>query len=225
MLEFAIPYTLIATSERWIPSSLAGILICAVPLIMIALARPFGVRERVGARRLAGLLLGIFGVSTLLGFGVITGTHGWTGIACMCVVTVCYAAGPLVVQRYLRTVDSIGALAASLIVASLALVVPAALTLPHRLPGALALASVAILGLLCTAVSMLAMFYLIKRAGAPRTAVVAYINPLVATAVGVRVLHERLGWSGPLGLAIILLSVWLASAQSDSEALPVSEAA
>lgn len=223
LLEFAVPYSLIAMSERWIPSSVAGILISTVPLIMLAMARLFGVRERLGAQRLAGLVLGVLGVSALVGFGTIAGPHGWTGIACMFVVTLCYASGPLVVQRHLHAVDSIGALTASLIVASLALAVPAALTLPHRLPGALALASVAVLGLLCTAVSMLGMFYLIKQTGAARTALITYINPVIATALGVLVLHEQLGWSAPIGLAVILVSVRLASAGASAESLPAVE--
>ncbi len=223
LLEFAVPYSLIAMSERWIPSSVAGILISTVPLIMLAMARLFGVRERLGAQRLAGLVLGVLGVSALVGFGTIAGPHGWTGIACMFVVTLCYASGPLVVQRHLHAVDSIGALTASLIVASLALAVPAALTLPHRLPGAPALASVAVLGLLCTAVSMLGMFYLIKQTGAARTALITYINPVIATALGVLVLHEQLGWSAPIGLAVILVSVRLASAGASAESLPAVE--
>ncbi len=103
--------------------------------------------------------------------------------------------------------------------ASVALALPAALTPPRHMPGALALGSVAVLALLCTALSMLAMFYLIRPAGAARTAIVTYINPVIATALGVLVLDERLGWSGPLGPAIILVSVRLATAVSDEASL------
>lgn len=223
LLEFAIPYSLIATSERWIPSSLAGILVSAVPLTMVPVSRLLGMHEPMGARRVAGLLLGILGVTALVGFGTVSGAHAWIGIGCMLLVTVCYATGPLVVQRHLHAEDSLGALAASLLVASLALAVPAALTAPRHLPGLAALGSVAVLGLVCTALSMLGMFYLIKRAGAARTAVVTYINPVVAAALGVIVLHEHLGWSGPIGLALILLSVRMATAGAAAGELPAIE--
>ena len=223
VLEFVLPYSLIAASERWIPSSLAGILVSAVPLTMVPVSRLLGMHEPMGARRLAGLLLGILGVTALVGFGSVTGAHGWTGIGCMLLVTVCYATGPLVVQRHLHAVDSMGTLAASLFVASVVLAVPAALSAPHHPPGAAALGSVAVLGLVCTALSMLGMFYLIKRAGAARTAVVTYINPVVAAALGVWVLHEHLGWSGPIGLLIILLSVRMATAGAPAAELAAIE--
>ena len=223
LLEFAVPYSLIALSEQWIPSSLAGILIAAVPLMMVPAVRLFGVHEHFDRRRITGLLLGILGVIALLGFGAVVGVRGWAGVACMLVVTLCYASGPLIVQRHLHEVDSLGALAASLIVASAALAIPAALTLPRHVPDALTLGSVTILGLLCTAVSMLGMFYLIKRAGAARTAVITYMNPIVATALGMLVLHERLGWSGPAGLVLILASVRLATAEAPAAALPAVE--
>ena len=214
LLEFVLPYWLIAASERWIPSSVAGILISGVPLATVPAARWFGLHEPLGTRRLSGLLGGLLGVAVLLGFGSVTGTRGWIGVACMVFATLCYATGPMIVQRHLQHVDSLGALAASLVVASAALTVPAALSLPERMPSALALGSVAVLGAVCTAAPMLGMFYLIKQAGAARTAVVTYINPIIAAGLGVIVLHERIGWSGPLGLVLILLSVGLATHRS-----------
>ena len=223
LLEFVLPYWLIAASERWIPSSVAGILISGVPLATVPAARWFGLHEPLGARRLSGLLGGLLGVAVLLGFGSVTGARGWIGVAGMAIATLCYATGPMIVQRHLQHVDSLGALAASLVVASAALTVPAALSLPERMPSALALGSVAVLGAVCTAAPMLGMFYLIKQAGAARTAVVTYINPIIAAGLGVIVLHERIGWSGPLGLVLILLSVGLATHRGSPAPAPAAE--
>lgn len=223
VLEFVLPYSLIAASERWIPSSVAGILISGVPLATVPAARLFGLHEPLGTRRWSGLVGGVLGVTVLVGFGSVTGLRGWVGVAGMVLVTLCYATGPMVVQRHLHEVDSLGALAASLIVASGVLAIPAALTLPARMPSTLALGSVAFLGAICTALSMLGMFYLIKRAGAARTAVVTYINPVIAAALGVVVLHERIGWAGPLGLLLILLSVWMATHRGPPARAPANE--
>lgn len=223
LLEFAIPYSLLALCERWIPSSVAGILIAAVPLTMVPISHLFGVHEPLGSRRLGGLLLGLAGVATLVGFGAVSGWSGWAGVGCMLIVTICYATGPLVVQRYLHEVDSVGSLAGSLLFASALLLIPAALTLPGHLPSRLALGSIAVLGVLCTGLSMIAMFYLIKRAGAARTSVVTYINPAVAALLGVFVLHEHLGISGVSGLALILLSCWLATHGAHAPRTPAIE--
>jgi drug/metabolite transporter (DMT)-like permease len=58
---------------------------------------------------------------------------------------------------------------------------------------------------------MLLMFDLVRRAGASRAAVITYINPVVATLLGVWVLHERLGIGGGIAFATILLGSWLAT--------------
>jgi len=73
------------------------------------------------------------------------------------------------------------------------------------------LISVAVLGVVCTALAMLLMFYLITHAGAARASVITYINPAVASLLGVAILHEHLGVGGLTGLALILSGSWLAT--------------
>ena len=53
--ELVIPFFLIAFGEQWLTSSLSGILIATVPLTVVVIAPLFGVHERLGAKRIAGL--------------------------------------------------------------------------------------------------------------------------------------------------------------------------
>jgi drug/metabolite transporter (DMT)-like permease len=214
MVEFAIPFSAISLGERWISSSVTAILIATVPLIIALIARFFGLHERLGPVRLTGLIVGFGGVVALVGFGSLSGPLAWAGVACVLVGPVGYAIGPLIIERHLHTVDSIGPVAGSLSIASLLLLVPAMLTLPQHMPSTVALASVIILGLVCTALSMLLMFYLVKTAGASRASIITYINPGVATLLGVAVLDEHLGAWGLVGFAFILLGSWLATRRS-----------
>lgn len=211
LLEFAIPSTAISLGERWISSSVTGILIAAVPLTIALIAPMFGLQERLGWWRLLGLGLGLLGVAALLGFGTISGPLGWAGVACMLLSTLGYAIGPLIIQRHLGGLDSIGPIAASLVVASGVLLIPAISSFPTQIPSPAALWSVAILGVVCTAVAMSLMFYLVAHAGAARASVITYINPAVATVLGVVVLHEQLGRGGIAAFALILLGSWLAT--------------
>jgi drug/metabolite transporter (DMT)-like permease len=224
VVEFAIPFSLISLGERWISSSVTGILIAMVPLSVALIQRFFGIREALGAWRIAGLGIGFIGVAALLGTGPISGMLGWAGVGCMLVSTLCYAVGPLIIQRHLRDLDSIGPLAASLAVASIILLIPAALEFPSSLPSANALASIAVLGIVCTAIAMLLMFYLVHHAGASRAAVITYINPVVATLLGVLVLDEHLGIGGFVAFALILLGSWLATRGTPSRNKMPSEA-
>lgn len=218
LVEFTIPFCLISLGERWIPSSVTAILIATVPLIIAFISRFFGLHERLGAVRLTGLLVGLVGVVALVGLGTLSGTPAWIGVGCVVISTICYAIGALTIQRYLHAVDSIGPIAGSLAISSLLLFVPAMLSLPHRMPSALALSSVAILGLVCTALSMLMMFYLVKNAGASRASIITYINPAVATLLGMALLDERLGVWGLTGFGLILLGSWLATRGSAATA-------
>jgi drug/metabolite transporter (DMT)-like permease len=211
LIEFAIPFSLISLGERWIDSSVTGILIAMVPLSIALIQRFFGIRESLGAGRLTGLAIGFIGVAALLGTGSISGLLGWAGVGCMLISTLCYAVGPLIIQRHLNGLDSIGPLAASLLVATAVLFIPAVVEFPSSLPSTAALASIAVLGVVCTAVAMLLMFYLVHRAGASRAAVITYINPVVATLLGVLVLGEHLALGGYIAFALILLGSWLAT--------------
>jgi drug/metabolite transporter (DMT)-like permease len=212
--ELVIPFSLIAVGEQWISSSLAGILIATVPLTVVVIAPLFGVKERLGAVRIAGLAIGFCGVIAIVGLDTGHGPMLWAGVVCMMISVAGYAIGPLVVQRWLSDVDELGAVAASLVVASVLLLPMAALTAPDHVPSALSLTSVAALGVLCTALALYLYFYLINTAGAARASVVAYINPAVAAVIGVLVLHEPFGIGAGIGLALILLGSYLATSRS-----------
>jgi drug/metabolite transporter (DMT)-like permease len=213
-VEFVVPFSAISIGERWISSSVTGILIAGVPIIIAFIARFFGVHEKLGPRRVVGLVLGLCGVAALLGFGTIRGPLGWAGVGCMIVAAVGYAVGPLIIQKHLHGLESIGPIAASLAVASFILVLPAAATLPGRWPSVVTWSSIAVLGVLCTAVAMLLMFFLVRDAGAARAAIITYINPLIATLLGVGLLHERLDPGGVIAFAVILSGSWLATREA-----------
>jgi drug/metabolite transporter (DMT)-like permease len=212
--ELVVPFSLIAMGEQWISSSLTGILIATVPLSVVVIAPLFGVKERLGALRVAGLAIGFCGVIAIVGLDTGHGPMLWAGVVCIMISVAGYAIGPLVVERYLADVDELGAVAASLVVASILLLPLAALSAPNHLPSALSLTAVVALGILCTALALYLYFYLINEAGAARASVVAYINPAVAAVIGVLVLHEPFGFGAGMGLAMILLGSWLATGRN-----------
>jgi drug/metabolite transporter (DMT)-like permease len=212
LAELVVPFPLISFGERWISSSLTAILIATLPLMVILLAPLFGLRERLTARRTAGLACGFIGVVVLLGIDAVQGLQGWLGVGCVVVATCGYAAGSLIVQRHLHGVDEFGAVALSLAVTAAILLPPCLLTLPAHLPSTLALASIVVLGVVCTALALWLYFYLVSRAGAARATVFTYVNPAVATALGVAVLDEPFRASLIVGMGLILLGSWMATA-------------
>jgi len=211
--ELVGPFLLIAVGETWISSSLAGILVATLPLTLILLSPLFGVREPLGMRRLTGLVVGFLGVVVLLGVGSVHGLQAWLGVGCLMLATLGYATASLIVQKHLSNTDEMGAVAVCLGIASVVLLPVALWSAPTHMPGWLSLASVGVLGIVCTAVALWLYFYLIQRAGAARASVITYINPAVAALLGVGILHEPFGWTGAAGLTLILLGSWMSTSR------------
>src|SRR5258705_1750974 len=67
LFEIAAPFPLIAAGERHVASSLAAIIIAAVPLFVALLALRFDPAERATGSRLVGLITGLAGVVALVG--------------------------------------------------------------------------------------------------------------------------------------------------------------
>jgi len=221
--ELVIPFALISVGEQWVSSSLAGILIATVPMMVILLSPLFGVRERLSMRRLCGLVIGLVGVVTLLGLDAVDGVLGWVGVACIALATLGYAIATLIVQRHLAGADELGAVATSLGIATIVLLPTTLWSLPARVPSLLVLTSLVVLGVVCSALALWLFVYLIAQIGAARAAVITYVNPAVAALLGVMVLHESFGPGAVLGLALILLGAWLATHSVKPKILPVKE--
>ena len=221
VIEIAVPWLLLNRAETRLTSSLTGLLIAAVPLVATVVVRFTGDRERLDRRRLGGLLLGLAGVSALVGLDL--GSASPLPLAEVGVVAVCYAVGPIVLARYLSAAPPLGVVAWSLLIAAVIYAVPAAFQAPHSLPRASVLASVAGLAVVCTATAFLVFLALIAEAGPVRATVITYVNPAVAAVLGVAVLGERLTAGMLVGFVLVLAGSFLATGRSQGPAEGVSE--
>lgn len=210
-VEMAIPWPLLGYGEVHLSSSFAAILIAAVPLFVALLALKFDHAERPTPTRLVGMLIGLAGVAALVGIDVGGHTDELLGSLAVLVVAFCYAIGPMIVKRRLSDVDPLGPVAASLALATL-LVTPFALAdVPDAVPSSQALASIAVLGLVCSAGAFLLFFRLIAEIGPGRAMIITYVNPVVALALGVAILDESVTTGVVVGLLLILAGSWLST--------------
>jgi drug/metabolite transporter (DMT)-like permease len=210
--EVAVPFVLIAAGERYIASSLAAILVATMPLMVALLSMRLAAADRPSGPRLAGLAIGFGGVVALLGVDVAGRPDEMVGAGMVLLATLGYAIAPIIVSRRLADLDPLGPVAASLVAATIALLPAALATLPLRMPGPAALASIVVLGVICTAVGLVVFFRLITEAGPGRASVITYVNPVVAVVIGAVALAERLGAMSIAGLLLILGGSWLSTA-------------
>ncbi len=209
LIEVAVPWVLLAHGEVRLTSSLTGLLIAATPFVTVVLGLITRSHERFDARRVVGLAVGLIGVAALVGLNVAADdlvAAGEVGL-----VAVCYAIGPTIVARRLSNVPGIGVVAVSLVLPAIAYA-PLALThLPSAIPPPQVLLSVAILGVVCTALAFLLCVALISEVGPVRASVITYVNPAVALALGVAILGEPLTIGAGIGFALIVVGSFLAT--------------
>jgi drug/metabolite transporter (DMT)-like permease len=208
-IEIGVPWLAISTAEQQITSSLAGLLVSAVPLIGVLIAPMFGNREKIGPLNLGGLLLGLVGVAAIVGFDL--RATGWVPLAEMAVVVVGYAVGPAILSRHLTGLPSVSVTAASLVICAIVYAPVAAFQWPHNIPSSAVLGSVAVLALVCTALAFLLFFALIAEIGPVRATVITYINPAVAALAGILVLHENFTYGMGVGFVLVLAGSTLAT--------------
>jgi drug/metabolite transporter (DMT)-like permease len=202
---------MIATAERHIASSTTAIAIATVPLLVALLTLRFQPSERVGGRRLAGLLVGLVGVAALVGIDVSGNGSELLGVGAALIAALGYAAGPIILKRHLSDLDPIASMGVCLAIAGAILTPLTALDLPGRAPSAGAVGAILVLGLICTALAMVLMAILVDEAGPSRASVITYINPVIAVALGIAFLGERPGAGAIAGLTLILAGSWLST--------------
>jgi drug/metabolite transporter (DMT)-like permease len=210
-VEIAIPFPLIGFGEQRISSSLAAILIAALPLVVAFFALRFDHAERPTPTRLAGMLVGLGGVVALVGIDLGGRGAELLGAAAVLTATLGYAAGPLIVKRHLADADPLGPVTAAMAIASIMLLPFGIGDFPTEMPAADTLAAIVVLGLICSALAFLVFFRLIAEVGPSRATVITYVNPIVALALGVAVLGESVTAGAIAGLLLILAGSWLAT--------------
>lgn len=201
LVEIVAPWLLLSEAETRLSSSLSGLLIASVPILVAVFSRLTGGQDRLTVVRWAGLLIGLAGVSLLVARGGARGDAGSVGEVLL--VAVCYATGPLIIARKLSDLPPLGMTAACLAFAAVVYSPLAALTWPAAAPSGRVLAALASLAVLCTAVAFLGFFALIAEVGPARASVITYVNPAVAVALGVGILGERL--TVPMAVAFVLI--------------------
>ncbi|MFD7445867.1 EamA family transporter [Streptomyces sp. NPDC059909] len=215
----ALPFSLFAYAELTIPSTLAGICNATSPLWGMALSLVALSEDRPTRRRVAGLGIGFIGVLTVL--GVWQGFSGLdvTGTAMALLASLSYPVGWIYVRRTLAdsTHSNLSLTGAQLLLATLqlALVTPLFTTLPTSFPVVPLLAVIA-LGALGTGFAMLLQYGLVAEVGPTTATMVTYFIPVIATAAGVTLLDERLGWNTPVGAVIVLAGAALTQSRRRS---------
>jgi drug/metabolite transporter (DMT)-like permease len=204
IVNCAIPFSLYAFASMHAPASLLSITNATSPMFGLVFGALFAA-ERVTARKLAGLALGMAGVGLIAQPGEFHAGPMFPWAMAAALGACCaYALTGVLIKRWASGAPPRGIAVGSQLGAALVLI-PLLPAFPA--PGAftpLIAASVLALGLLASAVALLLYFRLIADVGATRALTVTYLIPLFGILFGSLFLGEALPASTIAGGALIL---------------------
>jgi drug/metabolite transporter (DMT)-like permease len=121
-----------------------------------------------------------------------------------------YATAPIIMARYLADLPRFAVVCAALLLSAVAWA-PYGLTHWPRHVAATGVASIIVLGLVCTALAFVVFFALIAEIGPARATVITYVNPAIAVVLGLLLLGEQFTAGMGIGFPLILIGSVLAA--------------
>ncbi|MCW2948068.1 MAG: putative integral rane protein [Actinoallomurus sp.] len=206
LLQVTIPLVLFTIGQRYISAGLAGILMATQPVwaaIMTAI-----VDRTFPPRQFAGVLTGLCGVALLFLSDVhIGGTSGLAG-ALLLAGAASFAAGAIWTERVIPEVPPLATATAAMTISAIALTPFAVMTTWHT-PHLSTVVWLVILGVAATGGGLVLFYALVRRIGAVRANLAAYLAPGFAVAYGAVFLAERVSLKALAGLALILAGSYI----------------
>jgi drug/metabolite transporter (DMT)-like permease len=211
LLGNLLPFWLIAWSQKYTTSALAAVLNAAIPLFTLLIAATAFRMERITPNRVAGIALGMVGVAFLTGRSVLDfGSSGGLGALALLGASLCYGFAFAYARRFVRG-NPLANVTAQLGMGAI-VIVPVALLTGWVETDKLAATDIAgwiILSAVGTGLAYVIYYGLIAELGATAASFVTYIIPVVGVILGWVFLDERLAWTGFLGMALIVVGVWV----------------
>jgi drug/metabolite transporter (DMT)-like permease len=209
----AIPFAFLSWGQQYIDSAVAAILVGAMPLFTMLLAHIFTVDDTLSPNKVAGMVAGFWGLVLLFAPAFLDGIHAtlWGGTAAIG-AALSYSVAFVYARKRLRGLPPLVGPTAQLVMAAvyllpLSLIIERPYLLP--LPAWSTLNSLLLLTVWSTVLAFIAYYRAMEHISATTLSVVTYLNPIIATILGVVILHEQLGWNSYLGYALIIVGAMI----------------
>ena len=220
----SLPFSLFALGEERISSALAGIGNSITPIATVLLSLVLLPADKIGARKLIGVLIGFVGVLVIMQPWQAQGRPDLLGFAMTLVAGMSYGVGWTYTKRFLGKADFGGLTlpTAQMLVSAGQMLIAVPIWwltqrshLSLRAPWSLhantsggsvlwPVLAVLVLGIVGTGIAMSFQYDVVRAAGPTVGTSVTYLIPVVSVALGVLVLGERLQWPQFAGAAVVL---------------------
>ena len=204
-LNNVLPFSLIVIGQTYIPSGLASIVNATTPLFTVLVMAAAG-DEKLIARRVAGVVIGLAGVVILRGQGLGFGSGQGFGILLCLAAAFSYGLSALYARRKLSESPPLATATFQMLASSLMMTLIATVfERPWQLPMPGAATWLAMLGLaaLSTALAYIVFFQVLRRSGSTNVMLVTLLIPVTAILLGYLVLGETVSLREIIGALII----------------------
>lgn len=214
-LFFLIGHGTVHWAEKIVPSGIAALLIAVEPIFVFALSEAADRRWRMNATLLAGVVLGLAGVSLLFGKDLLLSAPGMaTGAIAILIGAISWAGGIVYSRRSHLSGHPLLLSTLSLISGAIFLLIAGTIAGEWRefSPGSVTLRSWLALGYLIlfgSVVAFTAYNWLLEHYSPTLVATHTYINPIVAVLLGWLLAGEPLTLNVGLAAAMVIAAVML----------------
>jgi drug/metabolite transporter (DMT)-like permease len=205
-------------AERDVPTGLASLIIASVPLWVVVL-RLIG-RERLPWPALAGVGVGFAGVAVL---AQPSGGATTAGIALCVLSAIMWSVGSVLSARVTMPDDPFAATAYEMLAGGLVMLPISLFTVHDFSPSTASILGWIYLVTFGSIVGYTAYVWLLANAPLGLVSTYAYVNPVVAIALGVAFRGEQLTWRLLLGAAIVVVAVATVVRQEPPSATQLEE--
>ncbi|HEX5703932.1 MAG TPA: EamA family transporter [Pyrinomonadaceae bacterium] len=213
LLQFTLNYGLVFWGEQYISSGLAAVLQSTFPLFGLVIAHFYLPNERMTTLKVAGVLLGVFGVGVIFSDQLtIAGSMALLGSIALVLSAVFGSYSNVLVKAYGGKIDP-QILAASQMVFGFVPLLIAGFSMEGNplqfrwtLSAFLSLMYLVIVG---SVIAFWLYYWLVRNMDVTNTMLIALVTPVVAVILGMLVLHEQLNWRLIAGSACIILGLGL----------------
>lgn len=222
----ALPFSCFSYAAQFLPSAYSAVINSTAPLFG-AMFSIFWLSDRLSLRRLTALLLGIAGVSVLVGAGtLLLNLHTLLATFAGLIAAASYAISSILIKKLGQQKNAVAtepanegihpyAMASgSLLMGALMLLPALPFSIPKLIPSTTATLSLLALSLMSTALAQAIFIPLISRIGPTRAMTVTFLIPIFGMLWGYLFLHEAVGISTVIGSAIVLMAMGLILSQS-----------
>lgn len=213
LVNTAIPWALIASSETRLTSSMASILNAATPIWTIVVGI---LLFRTGSSRNQWLGVGVAFIGILVLVGVKPGSFisvDRIGLICMLTATICYAIGSQLSKRLLKGNSmyqiTFGTLLTSMVASGSMALSTESISMNHLISES-NIPMIVGLGVFGSGFAYILFYYMVQKGSAEFASMVTYLVPSTALIWGYTLLNEEIRWNMLLGLIIILGGVFIA---------------